>query len=167
MATTASRDPVKVIGDLLDREASDTWTVAKPDAIERYENTDFDTKVQRDGEYVYVWQPTSTEMREFTSEYTLTDDRDVVHIQIWSNEEPPAVGTDITDVGYEDRNDTQTLRRDIVSILNQYANDNKENTPFTDIRPIDGQDFRSEAFESSGTHQVEEVYVQLRGVQEA
>ena len=167
MTETASRDPVKAVGDLLVREPDETWTVNPPDAVERYEETDMDTKFARDGAYIYVFQPTSTEMRSFTADYDLTDDRDVVHVQIWGVEDPPDIGEDITDVDYEERNDTQTLRRDVVSILNQYANDNQQNTPFTTIRPIDGQDYRAEQIESSGTEYVEEVYVELRGVQQS
>ena len=237
MSQTTRRDPVRAVGELLLKDHD--WTVEAP-TIERYEATDMDTKLAREGAYIYIFQPTSTEKRAFSADYTETDDRDVVHLQMWATEKPPGlktwlevdaaeafsigrtetrtvnsgetetqrlvesagtlevggtfqsqVGAYRIDEGETERhtfvrnagtmeiggtlevgdrdgvNDTQTLRRDVEGILNQYANDNQQNTPFTTVRPIDGQDYRAEQIQSSGTEQVEEVYVELRGLQSA
>lgn len=198
MTQTTRRDPVRAVGELLLK--GDSWTIEAP-TVERYEDTDMDTKMQRRGAYIYVFQPTSTEKRAFSADYTETDDRDVVHLQIWATEKPPSIKSwleveegDTHTIGEGDTeqytfveasgtlqvsgtlevsddidavNDTETLRRDVEGILNQYANDNQQDTPFTTIRPIDGQDYRAEQTQSSGTEQVEEVYVELRGLQDA
>jgi hypothetical protein len=80
---------------------------------------------------------------------TRFDRSDTVEVQAWS----------LDDVV------TRQLQDDVVGILSQYLDDNETSTPYTDVQPVNTEDFREQTPARSTDHYVMAVEVETRDLE--
>jgi hypothetical protein len=65
-----------------------------------------------------------------------------------------------------DETEVEQLQRDITDILSQYLDDNKTETPYTDVAPVNEEDFREQKPARTTDHYVMSVEVETDGLQD-
>jgi len=150
MSTTSADHHVAAIIDLL--AAATTWTPATDPTIKRYWD---DAQSERgpgadQPAILYVWSPTGSTLDRFSMDGDDFRRNETVEVQAWSLDET----------------ETEQLQRDITDILSQYLDDNKTETPYTDVAPVNEEDFREQKPARTTDHYVMSVEVETDGLQD-
>lgn len=150
MSTTSAEHHVAAIIDLL--EAATTWTPTTDPVVKRYWD---DAQSERgpgadQPAILYVWSPTGSTLDRFSMDGDDFRRNDTVEVQAWSLDET----------------ETDQLQRDITDILSQYLDDNKTETPYTDVAPVNEEDFREQKPARTTDHYVMAVEVETDGLQD-
>ncbi|QLG62831.1 hypothetical protein [Halorarum salinum] len=146
-ATSASDDPVQTVIDLLSGTAEADWPGGiKPDPIEPQWESDFRTKSNRSAPAAYVYSPEDGSREQFGAEYETVDQTETVRVVVWAPDETA----------------TNAVSSDAIAILEDYANDTRENTEWVTIRPSPVDDRRAEMLARRADQAVVAVDVELR-----
>lgn len=146
MSVTSSTDPVKTIIDLLDNASASDWTNATPDHIERWEETMFNIKTNRNGTGLYLWQATDGDKEQMGANYDHYREDEIVQIDIWDRASSTAA--------YEYLEDVET-------ILFGYATDNYNSTEWGEIAPIGETDSRAQKRNRDASHYITALQCKL------
>lgn len=151
MSTTSADHHVQVIIDLLDAAASAEWTPPTDPVVKNYWD---DTQSERgpgadQPAILYVWSPTGSTLDRFSIDDDEFDRGDTVEVQAWSLDET----------------EVRQLQADVVDILSQYLDDNETETPYTDVAPVNTEDFREQTPARSTNHYVMAVEIETRDLQ--
>lgn len=101
-------------------------------------------------EILYVWSPTGSTLDRFSMDGDEFRRNDSIEVQIWSL----------------DADRVEQLQHDVTNILSQYLDDNKTDTPYTDVAPVNEEDFREQKPARSTDHFVMSVEVATDGLQD-
>jgi hypothetical protein len=129
MSVTSAEHHVAVIIDLLQNATDSEWTPTTPTVKQYWDDTQSE-RGPGDGQppVLYVWSPTGSSLDRFSMDGTRFERSDTVEVQAWS----------LSDVV------TRQLQDDVVGILSQYLDDNETDTPYTDVAPVNTEDFRQQ-----------------------
>lgn len=150
MALADETDPVQAMKDLLDASAAGDWsnTGAKPSDIEKTETTERRIKEERSGDAVYLHSRLETDHRKAGADGSEADEVAVVTVECWSK----------TGAGQ-----AEALKRDVLSIVADKANDSNSSTAWVDWWPNTSEDFRAQsAGARRADHYIETVSATLR-----
>lgn len=142
--TTSSQDPVAATIDILDGYT--TWTNTTPEVYKQSEVSQQERKAASNPR-IYVWSPADGGVENLGAEYSRTIDTDIVEASVWILDE----------AGQDKHLQCKQYQKDIIAILEDYANDNYENTEFHNIRPTSKTDSRSESVARITDHLVSSV----------
>lgn len=143
-------DVVAHIIRLLRNAAADEWNAAQTPSIREYWA---DAQAERgpgadQPAICYVWSPTTTTLERFSRDETEFDQSDTVEVQVWSL--------------YP--NEAKQLQSSVAFILSKYLDDNRVNTPYSDVAPTGKNDFREQKPARSTDHYVMSVEIETRGL---
>lgn len=149
MSVTSATDPVKTVIDLLDNAAAGDWDQggSVPDRIERAEASEPSEKLRdsrRTDNSLYVFSPADNDITKFDAGGN-QDITEVVQV----------------DVFCQDASTANNYASDVIDILNDYTNDNNDQTKWTDIWPESVDDQTSQSFIPS-SFAVISVQIRLR-----
>jgi len=151
---TTSTDGVQtVINVLSDATQFGYWSL---DAPEVYHNQEVAQKSKENNPdpAMYVWSPVDGSLEQFSADNDdLNTDR-TVEIQIWTLE------TDSTG------SDCQTYHEEVIDFLQEYADDNYQNTEFHYIQPESVTDSRSDHIARMTDHSIMSVQVEVHNLRE-
>jgi len=146
--TNSLEQPAEEIRRLLRQTTA--WTGDAPDAVELLHETTGQTKENRNGEFMYVWEPIAADIQRFSADGVRYD---------WN----PQVEIIITTLESADQGTRATqLQRDVIDILAGFMDDNKERTNFNNIEPVGTDDLRNEFQARFTNHHVMAVQCELR-----
>jgi hypothetical protein len=151
MSVTNADHHVQVIIELLDAAGTTEWTPATDPEVKNY----WDDSQQERGPgadqpaILYVWSPTGSSLERFAMDGDRFDRSDSVEVQAWSLDE----------------SETEQLQGDVTDILSQYLDDNKTETPYTDVAPVNEEDFREQNPARKTDHYVMSVEAATRGLE--
>jgi len=146
MSITTATQPVQAIIDLLENADSTEWTPTQDPVVKNYWNDSQSERGPGDGQppILYVWSPTGSTLDRFSVDGDDFQRNDTVEVQAWSLVESETVG----------------LQEDVIDILSQYLDDNETDTPYTDVAPVNAEDFREQTPARSTQHYVMSVEVE-------
>lgn len=152
MSVTSADHHVQAIIDLLDAAPSTDWTPATDPVVKRYWD---DAQSERgpgadQPAILYVWSPTGSTLDRFDMDGDDFEREDTVEVQAWSLDET----------------ETEQLQRDVTDILSQYLDDNRTDTPYTDVAPVNEEDFREQKPARQTDHYVMAVEVETTGLED-
>lgn len=149
MALADEEDPVQATKDLLDASASGDWSNAgKPTHIEKTETSERRIKEQRSDDAVYIHSRLETDHNKIDPAGNEMDEVAVVTVECWSKNSAAQA---------------ENLKRDVLSIVADKANDSNTTTAFTDWWPDTSEDFRAQSQAARrADHYVETVSATLR-----
>lgn len=148
MSTTTQTDPVDAIQDLLDGAPTSTWGTTQDPDVFRWDEVAQTERGPGQGQppHLYVWQPTGGPIERFSADGVL----------LWEPDSPVEVWA------YSlDEIDTKTLAQDVINFIDDYLDDQEENTPFVDIQPTMVEDFREQKVTRRTDHYVYRVEIML------
>lgn len=152
--TTTEIDPVAAIIDIL--EGYTTWTNTTPEVYKQSEVSQQERKAAPNPR-IYVWSPADGSMENLGAEYSRTIDTDIVEASAWVLDE----------AGVDKHLQCEQYQKDIIEILEDYANDNYENTEFHNIRPTSKTDSRSESVARITDHLVSSVQADVEDLRDS
>jgi len=140
--TTSEDHHVEAVIDLL-QQATEWSTATDPTVRAYWEDSQSERGPGADQPAIaYVWSPVDSTLDRFSMDSDLRE-TNTVEIQLWSLDEQEPV----------------TLQRDVINILGQYLDDNKINTPYTDLQPSSASDYRAQTPARSTGHYIMSVQV--------
>lgn len=127
----------------------DPWSVTPPEVRPYWEDAQ-NEKGPGAGQppVVYVWSPVDTTFERFSVDEANLRENSTVELQAWS--------LDATEV--------KQLYNDLVQIMSKYLDDNKDLTPYADIQPSSGSDFREQKNARSTQHYIMSIQVDTDGL---
>lgn len=150
MALADEQDPVQATKDLLDASSAGDWSNAgaKPSDIEKTEETERRIKEQRSGDAIYIHSRLETDHNKLGAAGDEADEVAVVTVECWSKTSAAQA---------------EALKRDVLGIVAEKANDSNQTTSFIDWWPDTSEDFRAQsAGARRADHYVETVSATLR-----
>lgn len=93
---------------------------------------------------VYVWSPTGSTLDRFDMDGNDFEQQDTVEVQVWSLSEHEA----------------EQLQSDVTRILSGYLDDNTVATPYSDVAPVNEEDFREQTPARRTDHYVMSVEIE-------
>ena len=152
MSVTSAGHHVQAIIDLLENADSTEWTPATDPVVKQYWD---DAQSERgpgadQPAILYVWSPTGSSLDRFSMDGDDFDRSDTIEVQAWSLDETVV----------------EQLQADVVDILSQYLDDNKVQTPYHDVAPVNTEDFREQKPARSTDHYVMSVEVETRTLED-
>lgn len=150
MSVTSADHHVQVIIDLLDNAADAEWQPTTPTVKNYWDDAQSERGPGADQPGIlYVWSPTGSTLDRFSADGDRFDRSDTVEVQAWTLDET----------------ETRQLQGDVVDILSQYLDDNETETPYTDVAPVNTEDFREQKQARTTDHYVMSVEVETRDLQ--
>lgn len=152
MSVTSASHHVQAIIDLLENATTGEWTPAQDPNVHRYwDHAQSERGPGADQPAIlYVWSPTGSTLDRFAMDGDRFDRSDTVEVQAWSLDETT----------------TEQLQADMVNIIGLYIDDNETNTPYTDVQPVNTEDFREQKPARTTDHYVMSVEIETRDLQE-
>ena len=149
MSVTSADHHVQAVIDLLENADATEWTPDPPD-IRNYWDDAQSERGPGAGQpaVAYVWSPADTSLDRFSMDGTKFRQNDTVEVQFWSLDEQEPV----------------QLQSDAVDILSQYLDDNKVQTPYTDVAPTSTADYREQTPARTTDHYIMSVTVDTDGL---
>lgn len=149
MSTTSAEHHVQAIIDLLDAADASEWTPDPPD-VRRYWDDAQSEKGPGGGQpaVAYVWSPADSTLDRFSIDGTKFRQTNTVEVQLWSLDEQEPV----------------QLQNDVVEILSGYLDDNKTETPYSDVAPTSVSDFREQKPARITDHYIMSVVIDTDGL---
>lgn len=145
--STTENFHVEAVVDLLTQATS--WSTGSDPDIRRYWDDAQNEKGPGADQppVAYVWSPVDSSLDRFSvdDEYRVTN---TVEIQLWSLDEEEPV----------------TLLNDTIDIMSEYLDDNKIDTPYTDLQPTTASDFREQKSARRTDHYITAVQVDTDGL---
>jgi len=149
MSATSETHHVEQIIRLLEATADSEWTPAVPNVRNYWADSQQERGPGADQPAVlYVWSPTDSTLEAFSMDGTRFREDTTVEIQVWSLDEQEA----------------RQLQADVTRILAKYLNDNRNNTPYSDVHPTGQADFREQKPARDTRHYVMSVTVETTGL---
>jgi len=146
MSTTANHH-VEAVIDLL--QQATTWTTTQEPEVRQHWDDAQSEKGPGAGQppVAYVWSPVDSSLDRFSmdEQYRVAN---TVEIQFWSLDEQEPV----------------TLLNDAISIMSQYLDDNKIQTPYTDVQPTSAADYREQNQARITDHYLTSLEVDTDGI---
>ncbi len=149
MSVTSADHHVQAIIDLLQAAADTEWT-PDPPVIRNYWDDAQGERGPGAGQpaVAYVWSPADSTLDRFSMDGTKFRQNDTVEVQFWSLDET----------------EPKQLQSDAVAILSGYLDDNKVQTPFTDVAPTSTADYREQSQARRTDHYIMSVTVDTDGL---
>lgn len=154
MALIDELEPTQSVVDLLDGTTASDWSNAgaKPANIERTEELERHKKKQRTTDAVYVHTRETVGFGNIDPEGNRYDEVARVTVEVWT---PTSAAR------------ADALKRDVLSIVADKANDNNTTTNWVDWWPDTSTDYRAQKTARRGDHYIESVTAELRDPREA
>lgn len=148
MSTTTKDDPVDAIHDLLQNAGTSVWNTTQDPTVHRWHDRAEGERGPGDGQppELYVWQPSGGPIERFTADGAL----------LWEPGAPVEVWAFSLD-----ESEVKTLTDDVINFIDDYLDDQEQNTPFVDIQPTSVEDFREQKPRRVTDHYVYRVLVDL------
>jgi len=150
MSVTSAEHHVQVIIDLLQNADATEWTPATP-TVKNYWDDAQSERGPGAGQppILYVWSPTGSTLDRFSIDGDKFEREDAIEVQAWTL----------------DATETRQLQGNVVDILSQYLDDNETETPYTDVAPVNTDDFREQKPARTTDHYVMSVEVETVDLQ--
>lgn len=151
MALASEEDPVETLIELLDTNTSDSdWSNAgsKPADIEKTQETERRIKEERSGDAIYIHSRLESDHNKIDPAGNEMDEVAVVTVECWSKTSDAQA---------------ENLKRDVLSLVSDKANDSNNSTSWTDMWPDTSEDYRAQSEDARrADHFVETVNTTLR-----
>ncbi len=152
MSVTSADHHVQAIIDLLENAGDGDWNTSMPPNVLRYWDRAQGERDPGAGQppILYVWSPTGSSLERFSVDGDKFQQEDSTEVQAWSLDEGEA----------------KQLQSDVTRILSQYLDDNKTETPYSDVAPVSEEDFREQNPARKTKAYVMSVEVETTGLSE-
>jgi len=147
MPTTDAGHHVEAVIELLRDEPDTSWSTP-PVVREYWSDAQSEKGPGADQPPVaYVWSPADSSLERYSvdEEYRVNN---TVEIQFWALDEQTPVA----------------LLNDAIAVLSQYLDDNKIDTPYTDIQPSTASDFREQKQARTTDHYLTSLQLDTDGL---
>jgi len=144
--SSSESNPVNAVTDLLQQTDDTDYTGTKPEVIEDVWERTPQARLNETRDAVYIWQPVDGEIERVTADGDLLFRENTVEVWVYVLEDKPRA---------------VQLREDILQFLSDYIDDNKENTEFNDVQPVNDMDNRPSNLPRNTSHDVMGVTLDL------
>lgn len=150
MSISSATSHVQVVIDLLEAEPDSTWSVAGSPRIKDF----FADAAAEKGPgadqppVIYVWSPTGATLERHSMDDQQFYRENVALVLIMSLSQQQVVD----------------VQADVVQVLSEYLQDNREATPFNDLAPTQASDFREQKEARLTDHFATQVRVETKNL---
>jgi len=139
-------NPVNQVTELLRQTDSSDYVGTKPEIIEDVWERTPQARINESRDAVYVWQPVDGEIERVTADGDLLFRENTVEVWVYV---------------LEDKKRAVQLRNDILQFFTKFIDDNKANTQFNDIQPVNDMDNRPGNLPRDSSHDVMGLTLEL------
>jgi len=132
-------NPVNQVTKLLRQTDDSDYVGTKPAIIEDVWERTPQARLNESRDAVYIWQPVDGEIERVTADGDLLFRENTVEVWVYV---------------LEDKQRAVQLRKDILQFFADYIDDNKANTRFNDIQPVNDMDNRPGNLPRDSSHDV-------------
>lgn len=148
-ASTNETHHVGAVIELLEGADASDWSTATPDIRAYWEDAQSERGPGADQPPVlYVWSPVDSTFERFSVDEENLRENSTVEVQVWTL----------------DATESKQVYNDLINYLSEFLDDNKTNTPYADIQPSTGSDFREQTPARNTDHYIMSVQVDTDGL---